>query len=201
MQTSERSWPSKGPLLNPTDSKSQLLVHVANTNPGGSAPALLASLITSEIVGLMGGPHGPQLQLLVAEGSPSHQIAKAVSWLKHNFSQPTDINVLADRVHMRPSTFRQHFRSMTGTCPIQYQKPFSLQQARQLMLSQRFDAASASGLAHMRARPSSAASTTVFWLAAAARRAPNAVQVICRFNVPATHECKWGQARYHQQIR
>ena len=50
---------------------------------------------------------------------------------------------LARRVHMSPSNFRHHFRTMTGTSPLQYQKQLRLQEARQLMLNQDLDAGNA----------------------------------------------------------
>jgi AraC-like DNA-binding protein len=113
-------------------------------------PALiprLAPLIQQEIIiRLLSGPHGPQLRHLAAVGSPSQQIAKAVAWLKQNFTQALQVDELAARAHMSPSTFRQHFRAITGTSPLQYQKQLRLQEARQLMLSQNIDAVSASGL-------------------------------------------------------
>jgi len=109
--------------------------------------ALLAPLIKREIViRLLAGPNGPQLQHLVADGSPSQQISKAVTWLKQNFAQPMQVDDLATRVHMSPSTFRQHFRAITGTSPLQYQKQLRLQEARQLMLNQNMDAGSAGAL-------------------------------------------------------
>jgi transcriptional regulator GlxA family with amidase domain len=46
---------------------------------------------------------------------------------------------------MSPSTFRQHFRDITGVSPLQYQKQLRLQEARQLMLNQDLDANNASG--------------------------------------------------------
>src|SRR4029077_16538695 len=42
-----------------------------------------------------------------------------------------------------PSTFRQHFRALTGVSPLQYQKQLRLQEARQLMLNENLDAGSA----------------------------------------------------------
>lgn len=108
---------------------------------------VLAPLIKKEIVvRLLAGPHGAQLHHLVAEGSPSQQIAKAVAWLKQNFSRAVEMDELAAHVYMSPSTFRQHFRSVTGTSPLQYQKQLRLQQARQLMLNQSINAATASGM-------------------------------------------------------
>ena len=105
----------------------------------------LAPLARQEImVRLLAGPHREQLQHIVAHGSPSQQISKTVAWLKVNFAQPLKVDELASLAHMSPSTFRQHFRTVTGTSPLQYQKQLRLQEARQLMLSQSVDAVGAS---------------------------------------------------------
>ena len=107
----------------------------------------LAPLIQQEIIiRLLLGPHGPQLRQLAALGSPSQQIAKAVAWLKQNFAQTLQVDQLAAGVHMSPSTFRQHFRLITGTSPLQFQKQLRLQEARQLMFAQNLDAGKACGL-------------------------------------------------------
>jgi AraC-like DNA-binding protein len=112
-------------------------------------PALVASLaplIQQEIVvRLLAGPHGAHIQDLVAAGSPSQQIARAVAWLKRNFKEPMEVEGLAARAHMSPSTFRQHFRTITGTSPLQFQKQLRLQEARQLMLNGQVAASNASG--------------------------------------------------------
>jgi AraC-like DNA-binding protein len=113
-------------------------------------PALvprLAPLIQQEItIRLLAGRYGPQLRQLVAVGSPSQQIAKAVAWLKQNFTTALHVGDLAARTHMSPSTFRQHFRAITGMSPLQFQKQLRLQEARQLMLNQSLDAGNAGGL-------------------------------------------------------
>ena len=113
-------------------------------------PALIAAiapLIKEEIVvRLLSGAHGPQLLHVVSAGSPSQHITKAVAWLKLNFSQALRMDDLAATVYMSPSTFRQHFRAVTGMSPLQYQKQLRLQAARQMMLSQNVDASSAGGL-------------------------------------------------------
>jgi transcriptional regulator GlxA family with amidase domain len=106
----------------------------------------LAPLIQQGIATrLLVGPHGPQLRHLVTSGSPSQQIAKAVAWLKQNFVQALHVDDLADRAHMSPSTFRQHFRALTRVSPLQYQKQLRLQEARQLMANENVDAGSAAG--------------------------------------------------------
>lgn len=112
-------------------------------------PALiprLSPLIQQEItIRLLTSRYGPQLLELVAVGSPGQQIAKAVAWLKKNFTQSLHVDELAARTYMSPSTFRQHFRTITGMSPLQYQKQLRLQEARQLMLNENLDAGSAGG--------------------------------------------------------
>ena len=113
-------------------------------------PALaprLAPLIQQEItIRLLTGPHGPQLLHLVAVGSPSQKIARAVTWLKQNYTQPMNADELAAYAGMGASTFRHHFRAITGMSPLQFQKQLRLQQARQLMLNQNLDAGHVGGL-------------------------------------------------------
>jgi AraC-like DNA-binding protein len=106
--------------------------------------AQVSPLIQREIaVRLLSGEYGPMLRHLVAAGSPSQQIARSVAWLKQNFSNLLRVDELAASSHMSPSTFRQHFRAITGISPLQYQKQLRLQEARQLMLNQNIDAGSA----------------------------------------------------------
>lgn len=111
-------------------------------------PALLPSLaplVQQELcIRLLRGPHGAHLQALVATGSPSQQIARAVAWLKLHFREPLQVEDLATRAHMSATTFRQHFRAITGTSPLQFQKQLRLQEARQLMLHEHVDASHAS---------------------------------------------------------
>lgn len=104
----------------------------------------IAPLLQQEIVvRLLAGRHGPQLQRLVAIGSPSQQVVQSMAWLKMNFMQPVLADELAASVHMSPSTFRQHFRAVAGMSPMQYLKQLRLQEARQLMLNQGIDAGTA----------------------------------------------------------
>jgi len=106
----------------------------------------LAPLIQQEItIRLLMGPHGPYLRRLASAGSPGQQIAKTVAWLKQNYAQAVEVEKLAYRAHMSPSTFRQHFRDITGVSPLQYQKQLRLQEARQLMLNEDLDAGNAGG--------------------------------------------------------
>lgn len=105
----------------------------------------VAPLIQQEIVvRLLQGEHGQTLRQLVVTGSPSQQIAKVITWLKQHYTEDIQMDDLANHAHMSPSTFRQHFRVVTGMSPLQYVKQLRLQDARQLMLNEDIDANSAS---------------------------------------------------------
>ena len=105
---------------------------------------ILAPIIQREIIyRLLVGDQGERLRQIASAGSQSHQIARAIDWLKVNFSQPLSIDDLAAQVRMSNSTFHHHFRSMTALSPLQFQKQLRLQEARRLMLAERMDAATA----------------------------------------------------------
>ena len=53
---------------------------------------------------------------------------------------------LSKHANMSPTTFRQHFRTMTGMSPVQFQKLLRLQEARQRMLDQRMTGSTASAV-------------------------------------------------------
>lgn len=107
----------------------------------------LLPLVQREIViRLLEGPHGLHLRYLASSGSPSGQILKVVTWLKQNFSASVSMDDLADQAHMSASTFRQHFKALTGTSPLQYQKTLRLQEARDQMLMNGLDATQASSI-------------------------------------------------------
>lgn len=105
---------------------------------------ILAPVIQREILyRLLVGDQGARLRQIAVAGSQSQQIARAIEWLKRNFSEPLRIDDLANKARMSTSTFHHHFRSMTALSPLQYQKQLRLQEARRLMLAERLDAATA----------------------------------------------------------
>lgn len=105
---------------------------------------ILAPIIQREIIyRLLVGDQGERLRQIASAGSQSHQIARAIDWLKSNFSQSFSIDDLAAQASMSSSTFHHHFRSMTALSPLQFQKQLRLQEARRLMLAERMDAANA----------------------------------------------------------
>ncbi|MEJ2673105.1 MAG: AraC family transcriptional regulator [Deltaproteobacteria bacterium] len=105
---------------------------------------ILAPLVQREIsYRLLVGDQGARLRQMASAGSQSHQIARAIDWLKGNFTQPLRIDDLATQVNMSTSTFHHHFRTLTAMSPLQYQKWLRLNEARRLMLTERLDATNA----------------------------------------------------------
>jgi len=111
--------------------------------PGDSE--LLAPLVVDEIlIRLLRSPIGVGVAQMGFAESNVHRIAKAISWLHDNFSQPVKVEELAKLVHMSASSFHEHFKSITSMSPLQYQKVLRLQEARRLMLSTMMDAGTTS---------------------------------------------------------
>ncbi|MBS1187905.1 MAG: AraC family transcriptional regulator [Burkholderiaceae bacterium] len=104
---------------------------------------VLSPLILREIYyRLLMSDQAARLRQIVSVGSQSHRIAKAIDWLKLNYSTPLSIDELSGRVQMSSSSFHHHFRQLTGMSPLQYQKWLRLSEARRLMLDAHLDAAS-----------------------------------------------------------
>jgi AraC-like DNA-binding protein len=106
---------------------------------------LLAPLVTDEIlIRLLRSPIGVRVAQMGFAESSVDRVAKAISWLRANFSQPMKVEDLAELVHMSVSSFHEHFKSVTSMSPLHYQKVLRLQEARRLMLSTMIDAGTAS---------------------------------------------------------
>jgi AraC-like DNA-binding protein len=106
---------------------------------------LLAPLVMDEIlIRLLRSPIGVRIAQMGFAESSVHRVAKAISWLRDNFSQPMKVEDLAGLVHMSVSSFHEHFKSVTSMSPLHYQKVLRLQEARRLMLSTMMDAGAAS---------------------------------------------------------
>ncbi len=105
---------------------------------------ILAPIIEREIFyRLLVGDQGARLRQIASAGSQSNQIARAIDWLKGNFTKPLRIDELAAQVNMNTSTFHHHFRQVTAMSPLQYQKWLRLNEARRLMLAEKQDATTA----------------------------------------------------------
>jgi AraC-like DNA-binding protein len=104
----------------------------------------LSALIQREIVfRLLRSPQGKHLRAIATLGEQSHRTAKAVEWLRMNYTKPLRVEELATMARMGVSTLHHQFRSLTAMSPLQYQKQLRLHVARERMLNEGLDAASA----------------------------------------------------------
>lgn len=95
----------------------------------------LARLAQEEIALRLLGTHAPLCGLL-HDGSATGKIIQVMAWMKEHYATACEMNTLAARAHMSPSTFRQHFKQVAGISPLQYQKQLRLQEARALIRKQ-----------------------------------------------------------------
>lgn len=105
---------------------------------------VLAPLIQREIhYRLLMSDQAALLRQILSVDSQGHRVAKAIDWLKLNYTLSFRAEELAARVRMSTPTFNHHFRQLTSMSPLQYQKWLRLNEARRLMLNEHLDAASA----------------------------------------------------------
>lgn len=104
----------------------------------------LSSLIQREVIyRLLRSPQGKHLRAIATLGEQSHRTSKAVEWLRMNYAKPLRVEELAAMARMGVSTLHHQFRSLTLMSPLQYQKQLRLHVARERMLNEGLDAASA----------------------------------------------------------
>lgn len=87
--------------------------------------------------------HADMLHQMVLPKHRLPQVQKAISWIRHNYDKPLYIAALARVARMSPASLHRQFKAVTAMSPLQYQKQIRLQEARQLMVSTKSDAASA----------------------------------------------------------
>jgi AraC-like DNA-binding protein len=104
----------------------------------------LGPLIQREIIyRLLRSPQGRHLRAIATLGEQGHRTSKAVEWLRMNYAKPLRVEELAAMARMGVSTLHHQFRSLTAMSPLQYQKQLRLHVARERMLHDGLDAASA----------------------------------------------------------
>ncbi len=93
------------------------------------APMILRELHYLVLIGKQGGV----LYGLYAQGSDKNNVMQAISFLKENVAEPLIVEDLAKKVHMSVSSLYRHFKDVTGSSPLQYQKQLRLYEAQRLM--------------------------------------------------------------------
>ncbi|MCP4071148.1 MAG: AraC family transcriptional regulator [Hyphomicrobiales bacterium] len=111
--------------------------------PLGRYIALMDSSIDAQVLGpsivreihyrLLMSPIGGMLRNLLSVDSHASRVAKAIQRIKAEFSFSLSVAELAGTAGMSSSSFHDHFKSITGTTPLQYQKDLRLVEARTLL--------------------------------------------------------------------
>ena len=79
--------------------------------------------------------HGGMLRQLLRPGSHADRIAKAIGRLKEDYATSLTMAELASVAGLSPSSFHEHFKALTATTPLQYQKELRLLEARRLLMN------------------------------------------------------------------
>jgi AraC-like DNA-binding protein len=95
---------------------------------------VLGPLISKELhYRLLMAPFGGMLRSLIRHDSDASAIARAIGHIRGDVRSPIAIPELARRVGMSVSSFHKHFKAITSTTPLQYQKELRLLEARRLL--------------------------------------------------------------------
>lgn len=78
---------------------------------------------------------GGMLRNLLFANSQASRIAKAIQYIREHFREPLSVSDVTKVASMSQSSFFDHFKSVTGTTPVQYQKDLRLIEARNLLHS------------------------------------------------------------------
>lgn len=98
---------------------------------------VLGPLVLKEIhFRLLASPSGNMLRALLRHDSTASQVARAIRHIRRGFRERIAVPELARSLGMSQSSFHQHFKAVTETTPLQYQKELRLLEARRLLVSE-----------------------------------------------------------------
>lgn len=105
---------------------------------------VMAPLIFKEVhFRLLLAPNGGMLRRLLRKDSHASRIGLSIEQIRKSFRSTLLVSELAEIAGMSPSSFHDHFRSVTETTPLQFQKDLRLVEARRLLSEQRLQVSSA----------------------------------------------------------
>lgn len=110
------------------------LLNLVNTPE--AIPVLAAPILRELYYWLLTGPQGGRICGLALPDSHMDRIGRAIVHLRRHYAERVSVNELAAVAAMSSSSFRSHFKSLTATSPIQFQKHLRLLEARRLMLAE-----------------------------------------------------------------
>ncbi|MFH1517075.1 MAG: AraC family transcriptional regulator [Pseudomonadota bacterium] len=92
---------------------------------------------------LLTASHGGMLRQLMRRDSHASRISRAIDRIRSGYRAPLAVATLAEEASMSPSSFHEHFKQVTGTTPLQYQKDLRLMEARRLISMEGFSVSAA----------------------------------------------------------
>nr|WP_245746351.1 AraC family transcriptional regulator [Evansella caseinilytica] len=146
LKTNRKGKPRRGLYVNKMDNVMLLdaVLRLVQLLDSPKDIEFLAPLVIREILyRLLQDENGDIIWQLAIADSYTHRIAEVIEILKADYAQPLRIEELASKARMSLSSLHYYFKQVTGLSPLQYQKQLRLQKARQLMLLEMEDAASA----------------------------------------------------------
>lgn len=129
------------------DTLADALVRLASLLDNPDDVPYLAPIYLKEVYyRLVTSEYGGNIVRAATPGSNAQKISQVVYYINNNFLAKLDIDELANMVNMSTSSFYQHFKAMTTSSPLQYQKQLRLIEARRLMVVDSADATRAAYL-------------------------------------------------------
>lgn len=118
--------------LCPTDKGVEdALIRLIDQCTQDGARQLLGPITRQELhARLLLGPHADALLRLLWHETTASRIFRATREIQSDLSRALVVGELAERIGMSPSAFFEHFKAITGTSPLQYQKDLRLLHAR-----------------------------------------------------------------------
>ncbi|MEX0345026.1 MAG: AraC family transcriptional regulator N-terminal domain-containing protein [Rhizobiaceae bacterium] len=112
-----------------------VLDRLLKTGENPTEAEVLGPLLKQELhFRLLMAPHGVMLRNLLRRDSHASRIGQAIERIRRDYQVPIKVNELAGEAGMSVSSFHQHFKSVTATTPLQYQKELRLVEARRLIV-------------------------------------------------------------------
>jgi AraC-like DNA-binding protein len=99
-------------------------------------PVLYPAIMREISYWLLSSPYGSQIAKLALPDGHARRVSAAIRLLRDNYDKTVSMADLADAARMSPSSFYQHFRTLTSMTPLQYQKQLRLLEARRRMLAE-----------------------------------------------------------------
>ncbi len=97
---------------------------------------LLPQILREVHFRLLQAPCGGMLRNLLLQNSHASKISKATSQIRSKYNETISVAEVARSVGMSVSSFFHHFKVITESTPLQYQKNIRLLEARRLLMSE-----------------------------------------------------------------